>query len=241
MRLPPPLLALSPGDLGSRKARTADRSGGVEGFLDRVASAFGAGLRGVLLREPLLADGVLFDLVGRLRRAPFPAAGQERLWVGVHDRPHVALAWIRASRTETSAVDGVHLGFRSLSPERVRALFDAEGERAPALGLSTHVHDQLESGDGVALPPAEIVDYLVHGPVRDTPSKRGLLEAIGIEGLARACAKSTRPIWAIGGLRPQDAADVRASGAAGMAVLRGVLGSSDPAAAVRDYAGGWAS
>ena len=111
-RLPPVLLALTPGDAAPDLPA-------------RVARAAAAGLRGVLLREPRLEDSAVLALADELARAlaPWPGA-----WLGLHDRPHLAGA---------SGVQGVHLGGRSLAPGEVRAWLPA----GVALGLSSHAGD----------------------------------------------------------------------------------------------------
>ena len=56
--LPPRLLALSPGDLVLGEGLVARKAD----LLERVRAAWRGGLRGVLLREPQLPDGVLWEL-----------------------------------------------------------------------------------------------------------------------------------------------------------------------------------
>lgn len=212
-QLPAALIALTPGDLAPGDARARAE------LVQRVRAAAAAGLAAVLLREPELPDGELLGLARELRAAldgERPGA-----WLGVHDRAHVALA---------AGAGGVHLGFRSPRPADLGPLLERAGGglAALAIGLSTHASDD----------PAEWApcDYLFHGPVRATPSKRGLLEPTGPEGLARAVARAgERPVWGIGGLEPADVPAVIAAGARGLAVLRGVLGAPDPGAAARAY------
>ena len=187
-RLPPPLLALSPGDLVPAS---------VPGFLAGARAAVGAGLAGVLVREPRMGDRALLELALEVR-AILGDAG----WLGIHDRPHVAPA---------ARADGVHLGFRSLPPAEARRILP---ERL-AIGFSAH------AGDDEALWPA--ADYLFFGPVRETPSKTGLKDPVGFEELARAAARSPVPVWAIGGMREEDAEACRAAGCAGIAMRRGIL------------------
>lgn len=132
----------------------------------------------------------------------------------VHDRVHLAALL---------GADALQLGFGSLPPSAA-----GTGIR---LGFSAHAHDTPEARAGA--------DFLLLGPVLATPSKEGLVEPLGFEGLARECARETRPIWAIGGLKPEHAAPVRAAGARGMAVLSGVLGAPDPEHAARSYLEAW--
>ena len=199
-RLPPPLVALSPG-------RLAD--GGEEAFLRALASAVGAGLRGLVLREPSMPDRPLLALASACRRILADEA-----WLAIHDRVHLAGA---------CEADAVHLGFRSLAPEVARGLL----EDRVALGLSAHADDDPARWSGV--------DYLVFGPVYDTPSKRGILAPTGAEGLARAVERSPAPVWAIGGVAPERVEACLASGCRGVAVLSGILAAEDPAAACRAY------
>lgn len=132
----------------------------------------------------------------------------------VHDRAHLAALL---------GADALQLGFRSLPPASVGT--------GIMLGFSAHAHDAPEARAGA--------DFLLLGPVLRTPSKEGLLEALGFAGLARECARETRPIWALGGLKPEHVAEARAAGASGIAVLSGVLGSDDPERAARSYLDAW--
>jgi thiamine-phosphate pyrophosphorylase len=201
--LPPALLALSPGTLrGSADARA---------FAGAAVAALEAGLRGLLLREPLLSDRAFLELAEELAAA---RARHEGAWLGVHDRAHAALA---------VGADGLHLGFRSLAPARARELV---GERC-ALGASAHAGDEPAH-----LAPA---DYLFLGPVNDTPSKRGWKEPLGFDGFAAERARLERPVWAIGGLLPEHVARLRAADAAGVAVLGGIFGHPRPAERARAY------
>ena len=132
----------------------------------------------------------------------------------VHDRVHLARE-LRA--------DALQLGYRSLPPALVGA--------GLLRGFSAHAHDAPGAREGA--------DFLVLGPILRTPSKEGLLEPLGFESLARECARETRSIWALGGLKPEHAAQVRAAGARGMVVLSGVLGAQDPERAARSYLDAW--
>ncbi len=132
----------------------------------------------------------------------------------VHDRGHLV---------PLLGADALLLGFRSLPPS-------AAATGIP-LGFSAHAQDTPEAREGA--------DFLLLGPVLATPSKAGLVEPLGFEALAHECARERRPIWAIGGLKPEHAGAVRAAGARGMAVLSGVLGASDPERAARSYLDAW--
>lgn len=121
-RLPPALLALSPGDLSSRD---------LPRFEGRVALALDAGLRGVLLREARLCDRDYLHLALELAGALADVGG----WLGVHDRAHLV---------RPSAAHGLHLGFRSLDVSEARSLVGP----ARAIGRSTHAGDAGDSWTG---------------------------------------------------------------------------------------------
>jgi len=220
VRLPPGLLAITPG--------TLDGARGADAFARTLERAAAAGLSGVLVREPGLSDRDTLALARRLREVLDRAcpedsvpdsAGPGRGWLALHDRLHLAAA---------CGADAVHLGFRSLPAGEARAVLPD----GLALGLSAHTHD-----DPSTWAPA---DYLFFGPVLETPSKKGLVEATGFEGLALAVEHAgPTPVFALGGLEPEHAERVHESGASGMVVLRGVLGAADPARAVRDYLAAW--
>jgi thiamine-phosphate pyrophosphorylase len=178
-------------------------------FPAAAARAVAAGLPGVLLREPGLDDRAWLALFEAVRAATDGAGG---VWLAAHDRVHLARA---------AGADAVHLGFRSLLPGDART---ATG--GLPLGLSTHAGDEPADWEGA--------DYLFHGPVHATPKAHGPVAPIGFEGLARATRSTVRPILALGGLGPADVAPALAAGAHGVAVLRGVFGASDPAAAAAE-------
>jgi len=212
--LPPRLVALSPGDL---------RAGATRAFDERLRAAARAGLRGLLLREPELPERELLECARRWRallaeeaeRASLPTGAAA--WLCISDRGASALA---------AGADAWQLSFRSLTLVDARRALERARARC-ALGLSAHAPDD----------PArwEDADYLVFGPVRATPSKRGVLEPTGMEGLARACALSRAPVWAIGGLEPEHIDELLAAGARGLAVQRGIFGQPEPARATRAY------
>jgi len=198
----PRLIALSPGDLETRPAA---------GFLAALEDALAAGLPGLLLREPRLGERAYLEL-GRAvaaLRARFPA-----LWLGVHDRAHLARAL---------GADALHLGFRSLAARELRPWLGSE----IALGLSTHAGDDPESWDGA--------DYLFHGPLHATPSKAGRQGPVGLAGIARAVRVARRPLLALGGVTPADLAPLVRAGAHGAAVRAGILAAPDPARATRAH------
>lgn len=218
-RLPPALVALSPGDLVCRSGEKLDfdSEGSLAsaaerryaGFLRALELTRESGLSGLLLRESALTDREFLALAQAARKI----LGEDG-WLGIHDRGHLVLA---------ARADALHVGFRSLAPAVARTILDP----SVAIGFSAH------AGDDPDLWRAS--DYIVFGPVLETRSKRGLKAPVGFEGLTEAAAASPVPVWGIGGLRPEHVARVRAAGARGLAVLSGIFGAADAAAACREY------
>jgi thiamine-phosphate diphosphorylase len=163
------------------------------------------------VREPQLSDRDVLALASEIA-SRLPADG----YLAIHDRVYLAAS---------CGAHAVHLGFRSLTPSEVRQLVSDD----VAIGLSAHAHDSPSVWNEA--------NYLFFGPVFDTPSKRGLVDAAGLDGLARAVSESRVPVLAIGGLTPEHAPALLRAGARGMAVRRGVFGASDPAASTRAYLG----
>lgn len=180
-----------------------------------LGAALEAGLRGVVLREPSLTDAAYLELAREVRSA---LARTDGGWFAVHDRAHLA--------SELDA-DAVHVGFRSLVPAELRDWLPPD----VAIGLSTHADDDVAAW-GAA-------DYLFHGPVFATPGKAHARAPVGFEGLRRAVASARAPVWALGGLQPEHAREVAASGAHGLAVLGGILARPDAAERTRAYVAAW--
>jgi thiamine-phosphate pyrophosphorylase len=163
----------------------------------------------VHLREKDLGGRELLVLALALGAA-CRAAGQRLL---VNDRLDVALA---------AGADGVHLPSAGVSPGEARRFLGP----AALVGVSCHsVEDVRRARDGGA-------SYATFGPVHDTPSKRPFGPPVGIEAL-RDASRLGLPLVALGGMDAARAAEARAAGAAGVAVIRAWLVGPDPAAAVR--------
>ncbi len=182
-------------------------------FAQRAERALEAGGAGVALhlRGHAQAGGCLFALAERLA----PAARAAGALLLANDRVDVALC---------AALDGVELGRRSIPVADARALVGPERR----IGYSAHaLPEALEAvGEGA--------DFLVMGTVYATPSHTGL-EPAGPELVAEAARLAPVPVLGIGGVTPERAAALARRGAHGVAVVRGVWGAEDPAAAVREY------
>ena len=167
-------------------------------LLSVVARAVRAGVRAVQLRERDLSIRELHSLAMELQRE-LPG-----LRLFINDRVDVALAL---------GAQGVHLRESSMPAGVVRDLL----QPSQLLGLSVH------SLDGVMAAEQQGADFVVLGPIYDTPSKRVYGPPIGLSILEQAARKVRIPIFAIGGITATRARDVRRAGAFGVAVVSSVL------------------
>jgi thiamine-phosphate pyrophosphorylase len=179
--------------------------------------AAAAGVDFFQVREKDLADAALFAAVREVvEAAGSRAAGGMRVFVS--GRPDVA---------EAAGAHGVQLPEEGLPVRAVRRAF-------PRLlvGASCHSTEAAEraAGDGA--------DHVVFGPVFATPGKEA--RAAGLDALAAVVARARVPVYAIGGVTPDRAAEVHAAGAAGLAAIRPFL-DGEVAGAVDAYRRAWAS
>jgi len=119
----------------------------------------------------------------------------------------------RADLCLAADFDGVHVGQDDLSPESVRKIIGPNRW----LGISTHNPEQLGEADLTS------ADYLAIGPVFATTSKEKPDPVVGLEGVRRARALTSKPLVAIGGITRANAASVIESGADSVAVISDLL------------------
>jgi thiamine-phosphate pyrophosphorylase len=164
------------------------------------------------LREKDLGDRELLDRAGSLVEI---ASG--RASIIVNDRPDVALA---------SGADGVHLGQDDMPCRVVRRLFG----RRLLVGVSTSRLEQARQAqrDGA--------DYCGVGPMFATTTKHKPVLA-GPTYLREYLSWDGLPHLAIGGVTPENAAELAAAGARGIAASRSICAADDPAEVVRRLRG----
>ena len=174
-------------------------------LLDVVSQALTAGVLAVQLREKDLPTRDLYHLAEKLL-AVTRAAGAALL---INDRLDVAMAL---------SADGVHLTRRSLPPRACRELLGP----GRLIGVSCHsLAEVRESVDGGA-------DFVVLGPIFQTPSKAAYGPPLTTAALREARAAVGLPILAIGGIQETHVGEVMAAGADGIAVISAVMAARDP-------------
>jgi len=78
-------------------------------------------------------------------------------------------------------------------------------------------------------------DWVVFGPVYDTPSKRAYGPPQGVARLERVATTVRLPVIAIGGITPERVREVLGAGARGVAAIAAILAADSPADATRRF------
>jgi thiamine-phosphate pyrophosphorylase len=177
-------------------------------LLQRVLTA---GISMVQLRERDLSAR---ELVTLAREAQAVTASR-RAQLLINDRIDVALALEGV---------GVHLRGNSLPVSVARQLLGVQR----LLGVSVHAVEEVLSAQ------SQGADYIVLGPIYETPSKQMFGPPLGIHTLEKACRLVHIPIIGIGGVTAARAREMRRAGAFGVAVITAVLGAADVESATRE-------
>ena len=183
---------------------------------DVVEAALRGGARIVQLREKDLSGRALTQLGDELRAL----TRRHGALLLVNDRVDVALA---------VEADGAHLAGTSMAPEDVRPLLGPDRW----LGASAHSVAQAKEAE------AGGADFVVFGPVFETPSKARYGPPVGLDALEEAKRALTIPVLAIGGIKPENVARVVRAGADGFAVISAILTHPDPESATRRLLQAW--
>jgi thiamine-phosphate pyrophosphorylase len=198
--------------LGFSLCLVTDRAQVTGPLEEAVEACLGAGLKAIQLREKDLAVRDLLSLA-RVLRESTRRHGAKLI---VNDRADVALA---------VGADGVQRAGTSLPVSALRAI------SPPGFLIGASVHSLAEAR---AAEP-EGADFLLFGPVYDTPSKREYGPPQGLSALERVASTVRLPVFAVGGVTPARVAEVVRAGASGVAVIGAVLGAARPADAVKAF------
>ena len=163
-------------------------------LLPRIVAAVRAGVDLVQIREKDLSTRELIDIVG-------PAVEMMRgssTRLVVNDRLDVALGHGAA---------GVHLGDQSLPAPIVREVVPPSF----LVGVSCHLLEEALAS------AAARADYILLGPIFETPSKLAYGPPLGLAKLREVAAKVSVPILALGGITVDRTPACLEAGAAGIA------------------------
>jgi thiamine-phosphate pyrophosphorylase len=172
--------------------------------------ALDGGVKAVQLREKNLSGKELFTLAERVTRL----CQRYNTQLFINDRVDVALAVDAA---------GVHLGEASIPVPAARSLLGAHR----SIGVSTH------SLDGARRAEQEGADFVVFGPVYFTPSKADLGVPQGIKALQFIVENISLAVYAIGGIKADNALEAKSVGSRGVALISAIMSAEDPALAAK--------
>lgn len=185
------------------------QAAGARSLADLAAAALRGGADVIQLRHKTASSRELAALAERVLEVT-RAAGRPLI---INDRVDVALA---------VGADGVHLGQEDLPASAARRLLGP----GRLVGLSTHSPEQLLAAQ------REPVDYVGIGPVFATPTKPAY-PSVGTALVKEAAASSRLPFVCIGGIDPDNVAEVVEAGGRCVAVVRAICAAPDPESATR--------
>ena len=183
-----------------------DRHGADRPLSETVRAAVAGGARFVWLRDRDLGRDARRDLARDLLAILAPVCG--RLVVGGD-----------ADLAAEVGAQGVHLP-GSAGIDGIRAARQTLGAAA-LIGFSAHSLAEIASAEAAG------ADYATLSPIFPTASKPGYGPALGLDAL-RAAADHRLPVFALGGIEADNARACRKAGAAGVAVMGGVMRGPDP-------------
>lgn len=167
--------------------------------------ALAGGVKAVQLREKDLGGKELFHLAEKTRNLceRYDAA------LFINDRVDVALGVDAA---------GVQLGKASLPIETARSLL------GPHKSIGASIHSLMEGQQAERAG----ADFVLFGPVYFTPSKAAFGAPQGLASLAKIVEMLSLPVYAIGGVTPDNTTSVQRVGARGVALIAAIMAAEKP-------------
>ncbi|MED0901610.1 thiazole tautomerase TenI [Bacillus nitratireducens] len=161
------------------------------------------------IREREKSTKELYEGVESLLKKGFPASK-----IVINDRIDIAILL---------NIPRVQLGYRSADVRLVKEKFSY-----------LHVGYSVHSLDEAIVAFKNGADSLVYGHVFPTACKKDV-PARGLEEIADMARCLSIPITAIGGITPENTGDVLANGVSGIAVMSGIISSSNPYSKAKSY------
>jgi thiamine-phosphate pyrophosphorylase len=168
-------------------------------------AALEGGVTAVQLREKDLDGRSLFHLAEKIREL----CARYRAVFFVNDRIDVAHA---------VDADGVQLSKASLTIETARDLLGPDR----MLGASTHSLEEARDAEHRG------ADFVLFGPVYFTASKAAFGPPQGLAGLRKIVENIVLPVYAIGGIKPDNIGECMETGIRGVSLISAVVGALDP-------------
>lgn len=169
-----------------------------EDFLIRIEKIASAHPSGIMLREKDLDEAEYMNLARDVIKI-----------CKRYDIPCILHTFTEVAKELNS--DALHLPLNIL-----RTLSEKEKSRFSVLGVSCHsVEDAIYA-------QKQDCSYITVGHIFDTDCKKGL-PGRGLEFLKSVCESVSIPVYAIGGITPDNICDIRKCGAYGACVMSGLM------------------
>lgn len=168
--------------------------------LEAIGKASQAGCQLIQIRERDMSARALMKFTRE-------AIAYARPWgarVLVNDRLDIAMA---------AGADGVHLRASSIPAGEIRAGLMKKGLGNFLIGVSTHSLAEAKSAEEGG------ANFIVYGPIYDTPSKRAFGRPMGLELFAEVSGALKIPTLALGGINLLNFHEPLRHGAAGIAAI----------------------
>ena len=170
-----------------------------------VEQALDGGVKAIQLREKDLAGRDVFVLAERFHKL----CQAYRADLFINDRVDVALAVDAA---------GVQLGKTSIPVTSARALMGSKKR----IGVSTHTLEEAREAEQSG------ADFVLFGPVYFTASKAAYGPPQGLAALKTIVDKISLPVYAIGGVTPENIGPTQNTGARGVALISAIMSAANP-------------
>ncbi len=174
-------------------------------FLEQLEKIAAARPAGIMLREKDLSPEAYLQLARQVKEI----CSRHGVPLVLHSHPAAAAAL---------GISALHMPLQALA-----AMEPRERSRFALLGASCH------SPEDAALAGSLGCTCITAGHVFETTCKPGLPPR-GLSFLQSVCAAADMPVWAIGGVRPENFRSCLEAGAAGVCVMGAFMEAEDPAA-----------
>jgi len=180
-----------------RKQFSGDESERRQRLIEKISQAAGHGVDYIQLRERDLSSRDLEHLA----RDAMQCVGGTNTKLLVNSRTDIALS---------ARAHGVHLRSNDISPEDVRTVWQATGERTvPIIAGSCHTEQEVISARQAG------ADFVVFGPVFEKSEQN----VAGLDALRSVCRHDI-PVLALGGVTLENVRSCVDAGSAGVAGIR---------------------
>lgn len=172
-------------------------------FLNQIEKIASAGPKAIVLREKDLSE----TDYERLAEKVVNICRNYNVKCFLHNYPQVSI---------TLQADGIHLPLHEL-----RRLSCQTKDKLNVIGTSIHSAEEAVEAQNLG------VDYIIAGHIFETSCKIGLAPR-GLQYLQEVCASVTIPVYAIGGITPNNKRNCILVGASGVCMMSAFMTCDDP-------------